>query len=108
MMLNDPLVMEASRALSQKLVKEQSGSTERITKAFRRIICRKPTAKEMTVLESYYNEQKESFQQKKLDAATTIKAGEYPADKKADVTEMASLMKTILAIYNLEEAITKT
>lgn len=108
MMMNDPLVMEASRALAQKLSAEQSAPIEKITKAFRLIICRKPRPNEITVLENYYKEQKELFTQKKLDAALTIKAGEYPADKKADAIILAALMKTIGAIYNLEEAITKT
>jgi hypothetical protein len=50
----------------------------------------------------------QQFQQKKLDAALTLKAGEYPANEKLDANKVAALMKTIAAIYNLEEAITKT
>ena len=108
MMMNDPLVQEASRALAQKLSEEQTTSTEKITRAFRSIICRKPTSKEIAVLESYYKEQNELFEQKKLDAEATLKIGEYPVNKKAEAISLASLMKTIGAIYNLEEAITKT
>ncbi len=107
MMMNDPLVMEASRALAQKLSEDKSEAKEKITKAFRLIICRTPSIKELSVLESYYKDQKDLFQQKKLDAAATLKIGEYPSTK-TDAVSLASLMKTIGAIYNLEEAITKT
>ena len=108
MMMNDPLVMEASRVLAQKLLEEPSTSSEKIARAFRLIICRKPTVKEIAVLEGYFKEQQELFQQKKSDAAILIEKGEYPAAKNVDVNEQAALMKTIGAIYNLEEAITKT
>ena len=67
----------------------------------------KPTDKEIAVIDSYYKEQLDLFKQKKLDAATTLKEGEYPMNKKLDEAEFAALMKTISAIYNLEEAITK-
>jgi hypothetical protein len=108
MMMNDPLVMEASRVFAEKLLAENSSDPEKISKAFRSIICRKPGEKEMKVLESYYAEQLDLFKQKKLDAVTTIDAGEYPFNEKLDKNKVAALMKTIAAIYNLEEAITKT
>ena len=62
----------------------------------------------MTILNDYYKEQFEQFSQKKLDAAGTIKTGEYKMPLNPDVNNMAALMKTIQAIYNLEESITKT
>ena len=77
-MMNDPTVLEASRVLAQKLVNESSSTEEKINKAFRLIICRKPTDKELTILKNYYAEQLQLFQQKKLDASTTLKVGEYP------------------------------
>jgi hypothetical protein len=93
---------------AQKLVEEQSSDAEKIQKAFRSIICRKAAEKEIKILEEYYQDQLQQFQQKKLDAALTLKAGEYPANEKLDANKVAALMKTIAAIYNLEEAITKT
>jgi hypothetical protein len=108
MMMNDATVLEASRVFAQKLVEEQSSDAEKIQKAFRSIICRKAADKEIKILEEYYQDQLQQFQQKKLDAALTLKAGEYPANEKLDANKVAALMKTIAAIYNLEEAITKT
>lgn len=107
-MMNDPTVLEASRVLSQNLVAKSSNLKENIQQAFRLIVCRKPSEKEAKILESYYNEELQLYQQKKLDAKATITAGEYPAKQNAEVVKIAALMKTIEAIYNMEEAITKT
>ncbi|MEO6288585.1 MAG: DUF1553 domain-containing protein, partial [Ginsengibacter sp.] len=108
MMMNDPTVLEASRVLSQKLLEEKSSVDEKITKAFHRIICRKPDKKETEILKNYFTDQLQQFKQKKLDAAATIKVGEYPGDDKLDVNTTAALMKVISTIYNMEEAITKS
>lgn len=108
MMMNDPLTLEASRVLAQRLVASTPDSKQQLEIAFRRIICRRASEKELKVLQDYYNDQLTQFKEKKLDAQLTLKVGEYPVDKKADPVLTAALMKTIEAIYNLEEAITKT
>ena len=108
MMMNDPTVLEASRVLSQKLVAEHSTAEEKIHEAFRLIICRDATDKELFILKNYYTEQLQLFQQKKLDALTTLKVGAYPLNEKLNADISAALMKVVNMIYNMEEAITKT
>jgi hypothetical protein len=108
MMLNDPLVLEASRVLSQQLQKSQKDVNEQIATAFRRIVCRKPDEKEQQLLNEYYQQQLKLFTDKKLDAEKTIDAGEFPLDKNTDLNKTAALMKVISAIYNIEEVLTKT
>jgi hypothetical protein len=107
-MMNDPTVLEASRVLAQKLVSESSSTDEKISKAFRLIVCRKASDKELAILKKYYDEQLQSFQQKKLDALKTLKEGEYPLNEKLDLNVSAAMMKVVNTIYNMEEAITKT
>jgi len=106
-MMNDPTVLEASRVLAQKLVEEQTSALDKISKAFRLIVCRKATEKELKILNDYYTEQMQLFKGKKLDAQLTLKVGEYKMDDKADADSSAALMKTISTIYNMEETITK-
>ncbi|WP_153801013.1 PSD1 and planctomycete cytochrome C domain-containing protein [Foetidibacter luteolus] len=106
-MMNDPTVLEASRVLSQVLNKEQTATKDKIAKAFRLIVSRKANEKELQVLNSYYEEQLKLYKDKKLDAALTLKVGEYARDEKLDANQVAALMKTISTIYNLEETITK-
>lgn len=107
-MLNDPTVLEASRVLAQRLMKENGNEQDKIIKAFRMIICRKASDKELDILQGYYKDQLELFKQKKLDAGVTLSAGEYKQDNTGDPNMTAALMKTIETIYNLEEAIEKT
>jgi hypothetical protein len=107
-MMNDPLVWEASRVLAQTLLANDTSAEKDIEKAFRSIICRRPTKKESEILNTYYNEQLTLFRNKSLDATKALNAGEYPSKKNIDRNMQAALMKTISAIYNLEEAITRT
>ena len=108
MMMNDPTVMEASRVLAQKLLEENTSAEEQIKKAFRRIICRVANPKENAILKSYYDDQLLQFRNRQLDAAATLKVGEFPFNKKLELNAIAALMKTINMIYNMEEAIVKS
>ncbi len=105
-MMNDPTVLEASRVLGAKLLEEKTTASEKIKKAFRLIVCRTPSDKEVELLSAYYDSQL-----KKMNAATAAKmiaVGEYPLTKNVDNKSLASLMRVISTIYNLEETITKS
>lgn len=107
-MMNDPTTLEASRVLAQELEAGNGAVKDKIALAFRRIICRKASDKELQLLQAYYDDQLKLFTQKQLDAGKTLKVGEHPGNEKLDKDNCAALMKTINTIYNLEEAITKT
>jgi len=107
-MMNDPTVLEASRVFAERLSVQKTQPAENINKAFKQIICRAPSAKEQKILNDYYNEQVQLFNAGKLDAAGTLKVGEYPSQKGIDQKSTAALMKVINTIYNMEEAITKS
>jgi hypothetical protein len=107
-MLNDPTVLEASRVLALKLAGESTSEKDKIAKAFRLILCRKPTEKEIGTLERYYEDGWSGFRSKRLDAVKTINVGEYPVNRDVDADKSAALTRVINAIYNLEETITKT
>lgn len=108
MMLNDPTVLEASRVLAQHLQEESSQPADKIARAFRLIVCRKATPKELSILQEYYQSQLQEFSKDRAAATTTINTGEYPMPEHPDPTTLAALMRTIETIYNLEESITKT
>ncbi len=106
-MMNDPTVLEASRVLAQRLLANDQAIDGKIAAAFRTIICRKASQKEMSILQTYYNEQLQLFRDKKLDALKTLAIGDSPVDKTLDPDQSAALMKVVNTIYNLEEAITR-
>lgn len=105
-MLNDPVVLEASRVLAARLIKESSQGKDKITKAFRLIVCRKPNEKEITLLTNYYNEELKTL--KMNDAEKLLAVGEYPPPENMNKKILAAMMKVISTIYNLEETITKS
>jgi len=105
-MMNDPAVLEASRVLAARLLQERSSTHEKIRKAFRLIVCRKPSEKELDLLTTYYSEEFKTLKQSKADKLIAI--GEYPVPKNADKRTLAVLMRVISTIYNLEETIMKT
>jgi hypothetical protein len=88
------------------MLQDNNQPRDKIYTAFRRVICRKPTDKEMGILISYYQDQLKSIN--KRDAEKLLAAGEYPTPAGMDKISLAAMMKVIDTIYNLEEAITKT
>lgn len=107
-MLNDPLVLEASRVLASRLVGAGKSSEEAIQEAFARIICRAPTEEELNLLQEYYREELKRFQKAPEKILNTVQKGEFPLDNSSNKPETAALMQVVVAIYNVEEAITKT
>ncbi|RCH53661.1 hypothetical protein DJ568_16630 [Mucilaginibacter hurinus] len=105
-MMNDPTVLEAARVLAGKLQQEKSAEQDKINKAFRLIVCRKPGDKESALLADLYKWRLETLTQQK--ASKLLAVGEYPLPKNADKIKLAALMQVIVNMYNLEETITKS
>ena len=107
-MLNDPMILEASRVFAQRLLESDTNAQTNIQNAFRRIVCRKATKKELAILLKYHDEQLALFRSNKLAAKETLAVGEYKHNPDLDSNLQAALMKTIHLIYNMEESIVKT
>jgi hypothetical protein len=105
-MMNDPAVLEASKALAAKLLSEKTDIKDKVTKAFRLIVCRKPTDKEIALLTNYFN--KEVSQIDDAAAKKTLNVGETSVPDNEDKKTLAALMRVVSTIYNLEETITKS
>jgi hypothetical protein len=105
-MMNDPTVLEASRVLAGRLLEEKTDVKDKVTKAFRLIVCRKPTEKEVEVLTNYFN--KEVSQIKDVTAQKTLAIGEAPVPQDEDKKKLAAMSRVVSTIYNLEETITKS
>ncbi|HEX8059957.1 MAG TPA: PSD1 and planctomycete cytochrome C domain-containing protein [Cyclobacteriaceae bacterium] len=103
-MMNDPQVNEAARVLAESLMSEEA----KIEKAFRLIICRKGTDKEISILKDYYNSEREVFVKNTDDANKVINIGEFKHQNVADKASLAAMIEVIMTIYNMEEAIVKS
>ena len=108
LVLNNPAILESSRVFAERLMQEKLTDLEKIEKAFRSIVCRKPKAKEVEILTAYFSEEKVIFKKSLDKAKQLISVGEYPHTKIDDVVSLASLMQVIHTIYNMEESISKT
>jgi hypothetical protein len=107
-MLNDPQVLEASRVLAQNLQQEKTSDEEKITTAFKLILCRTPNKEELKTLSDYFQSELTRFKGDKERAEKFVAVGEYPMPKNNDVTYHAALMQIVHTLYNLEEASTKS
>lgn len=107
-MLNDPIVLEASKVLAAKLLQENSERPEKIRKAFRVIVGRNPDEEEMTVLQEFDKQQLSVLGKDSGKAKILLTVGEYVVDGEPDERAWAALMQVVHTIYNLEETITKS
>ena len=108
-MLNDPTVLEASRVLAENISLQQNNLEEKIEQAFKAILVRKPSKFEKIKLVEYCMKQQDFFTENPDLLKTTLEVGEFEHPKEeVNKPEAGALMKTILVIYNLEEAITRT
>ena len=105
-MMNDPAVLEASRVLAARLINEKNSPETAISKAFRTIVCRKPTAQELKILTDYHQRIMMGMEEKQ--AVKLLSVGEYPIPVNINKKELASLMRIVNTIYNMEETITKS
>jgi hypothetical protein len=107
-MMNDPMILEASRVLAGNLLDKHKDGEKSIDLAFKRILCREMSSKEKSILTGYYKDQLNRFTQNPDQIKPTLQVGEYPLEEKTIKAETAALMQVIVSMYNLEETITKS
>src|SRR5258706_8467861 len=107
-MMNDPVVVESSRVLAERLMLEKSSPDNKIQKAFQLILCRQADSQEFSILKDYFEKEQPLFLSHQKTAEQLIHAGEFRHEEIADKTTLAALMEVIMTIYNMDEAITKS
>jgi hypothetical protein len=108
-MLNDPLVLEASRALAGTLADSYAADYDKaIAEAFVRIVCREPNDEELSLLKGFFEEELARFKARPEELLKTVSVGSLPVGDTLKNPQAAALMQVVVALYNLEEAITRT
>jgi len=109
--LNEPLFVEAARALALRTVKDGGQTDEqRLTYAFRRCLARMPTAPEADELLSLLNRQRERFIAGELNPwnlATNDPDKPLPLPKGTTMEQLAAWTAVSRVLLNLDETITK-
>jgi hypothetical protein len=105
--LNDPTWTEAARVLAERALKSSPDPDARFAFVFRRVVSRLPTAGEQKVLRRMLEEQLAVFRADKAAAKKLLTVGSAPADVGLDPAEHAAWTHVCLAIFNLDEALTR-
>ena len=105
-MLNDVTWNEAGRALASSVLALPSDEA-RLKEAFRRVCARRPQSNELRVLLRSLNRSRSEFSASPDSAKQFLAQGDSPLAKDQDPIELASLATVCVAIYNLDEAMTR-
>ncbi len=106
--LNDVTYVEAARALAERVLRDEADSDkQRLDLVFRRLLARVPTDQERTILLGGLARSREQFQQDNTAAEQLLAVGESKRDDGLDAAEHAAWTTLCLAIFNLDEALTK-
>jgi len=106
--MNDPIYVEASRQLAQRLIREGGKSpSEKITFAFRLLTARTPRSEELAIVTKLYEQQLARFRQNPDGAKKLVSVGESPRPDDIDVIELAAWTTIANALMSLDETISR-
>jgi hypothetical protein len=105
--LNDPTWAEAARVLAAHSMEACSGVDQQLTFAFRRVMGRRPSDRELSMLQRAWDRQYAIYKADANAAEQVVSVGAAPKDSKLDVRQHAALSAVCLAILNLDEAMTR-
>ena len=105
--LNDPTWVEAARVLAARSLQAASTLDDRLIFAFRRVLGRQPTASDLNSLRRMHERQLAVYRNDTEAAKQIVSVGEYAQDNTLDAAEHAALTAVCLAIFNLDEALTR-
>ena len=84
-----------------------SSPSERIERAFRLVLSRRPTAAEVRILRRSYDRRLAAFRADPDSARKLLAVGQSPRDDRLDAAELAAYTTTASLIFNLAETVTK-
>lgn len=105
--LNDPTWVEAARALAENAILSSKDSDQQLTFAFRQVLSRRPRESELSKLSQAWEKQRNLFSKDQAAAESFLNVGSVGRRATIDITQHASLTAVCLAIFNLDEAITR-
>jgi hypothetical protein len=105
--LNDPTWVEAARVLAARAFPAAQDVDGRLTFVFRRVLGRRPCEGDLALVRRAFERQLGIYQQDEKAAAELIKVGAAPAADQPPKAEHAALSAVCLALFNLDEALTR-
>ena len=105
--LNDVTFVEAARLLAYAAMQDHSKSDKRLEFIFERLVARPPSAKESKILMNALKRTENQFRENKEAAIDFTNVGETQVPDEVDVVELASWTSLCLAVFNLDETLTR-
>lgn len=105
--LNDPTWVEASRVLAARVMERETQSVDQLSLAFKSVTGRVPSGEEMQLLKGLYEKQFFIYQSDLKAAEAFLAVGETPSHGSLPVPSHAAMAATCLAIFNLDESLTR-
>ena len=105
--LNDPTWVEAARMLAEQLMHNSSNVSDQLSQAARRVLCRSVSDREQALFRRTYDKQLEIYRQDAAASQALLGVGESQRDSQLPAAEHAALTQTCLALFNLDEALTR-
>jgi hypothetical protein len=107
-LMNDPQYVEVARAVAQRAMTEMGAGTQRsIGHAFRLLIGRHASERELAVLTRLYDEQCQEFKARPDDALALLAVGDHQRNEQLDSTQLAAMTIVAQALLNHDESVTK-
>jgi hypothetical protein len=100
-LLNDVVFTEAAQAFGRTMVRQGGTVEQRVTRAFRKFVVRRPTAREVKLLVGFVTAQRKRFTAAQADAKKLAGAGA------GDVAERAAWTALARVLLNLDEFVTR-
>jgi mono/diheme cytochrome c family protein len=104
-LLNDIQITEAARLLSQRMLKQGGPLDRQIPYAFRLATSRRPTTREIAILEKLFKEQRDLFSLDQPAATKLLAVGETSNDSTLSPADLAAGAVLAEAMLNHDEAI---
>jgi hypothetical protein len=107
-LMNDPEFVEAARALAElTLTAGTASERERLDRAFRRVVSRRPTDAERAVLAKLLTDHSQQYAKDSAAADQLLAIGEHPVPSGIDHASLAAWTSVCRTLLNLHEAITR-
>jgi len=108
-LLNDPTYVEASRSLAARILREApDADAARLEWAFRRVLLRPPTARELEPLHRLLKRHQADYRADPEAARQLLGVGAMPVPRDLDAATLAAWTSIARALLNLHETITRS
>ena len=106
-LMNNVTFVESARHLAERILKQSdlANEEERITYAFKAILSRPPSSRELALLKEDFLHHEEIFSKNPQAVGQLLKVGEKPNDPKLPSATLAAYAMVASTIFNLDEAI---